>query len=97
MCWECSKESPQDGSFEYPQHMFWFKNKNVHSLGLFQKNTWEGNTAGNIFFYGWLVRKVFKLMGHWCPTKSNNMGGWYWVEGKKEYYLPKKIEMFYQI
>ena len=28
-----------------------------------EKNTWEGKTAGNIFFYGWLVRKVFKLYG----------------------------------
>ena len=25
--------------------------------------TWEGKTAGDIFFYGWLVRKVFKLYG----------------------------------
>ena len=28
-----------------------------------EKNTWEGKTAGNISFYGWLVRKVFKLYG----------------------------------
>ena len=28
-----------------------------------EKNTWEGKTAGDIFFYGWLVRKVFKLYG----------------------------------
>ena len=28
-----------------------------------EKNTWEGKTAGNIFFYGWLVLKVFKLYG----------------------------------
>ena len=28
MCFGCSKEpSHQDGSFEYPQHMFWFINK----------------------------------------------------------------------
>ena len=28
MCFRCSKEpSHRDGSFEYPQHMFWFRNK----------------------------------------------------------------------
>ena len=28
MCFGCSKEpSHRDGSFEYPQHMFWFRNK----------------------------------------------------------------------
>ena len=27
------------------------------------KNTWEGKTAGDIFFYGSLVRKVLKLYG----------------------------------
>ena len=27
-CFECSKEpSHRDGSFEYPQHMFWLRNK----------------------------------------------------------------------
>ena len=33
MCFWCSKEpSHRDGSFEYPQHMFWLRNKtnNVH-------------------------------------------------------------------
>ena len=28
MCVGCSKEpSPRDGSFEYPQHLFWLRNK----------------------------------------------------------------------
>ena len=28
MCFGCSKElSHRDGSFEYPQHMFWMRNK----------------------------------------------------------------------
>ena len=28
MCFECSKEpSHRDGSFEYPQHMFWLRGK----------------------------------------------------------------------
>ena len=30
MCFGCSKESSQwDGSFEYPQHMFWLRNKKI--------------------------------------------------------------------
>ena len=30
MCFGCSKEpSHQDGSFEYPQHMFWLRNKKI--------------------------------------------------------------------
>ena len=55
-----------------------------------------GGVAADIFFYGWLVRKDFKLYGHWCPTKSNYMGGWYLAawKGKKEYYLPKKERSF---
>ena len=31
MCFGCSKEpSHRDGSFEYPQHMFWFRNKKIN-------------------------------------------------------------------
>ena len=31
MCFGCSKEpSHRDGSFGYPQHMFWLKNKNIN-------------------------------------------------------------------
>ena len=25
----CSKEPSRDGSFEYPQHKFWLRNKNI--------------------------------------------------------------------
>ena len=37
MCFGCSKEpSHRDGSFEYPQHMFWMRNKEnnfpIHTL-----------------------------------------------------------------
>ena len=37
MCFECSKEpSHRDSSFEYPQHMFWMRNKDnsfpIHTL-----------------------------------------------------------------
>ena len=31
MCFVCSKEpSHRDGSFEYPQHMFWLRNKKIN-------------------------------------------------------------------
>ena len=31
MCFGCSKEpSNGDGSFEYPQHMFWLRNKKIN-------------------------------------------------------------------
>ena len=31
MCFECSKEpSHRDGSIEYPQHMFWLRNKKIN-------------------------------------------------------------------
>ena len=31
MCFGCSKEpSHRDGSFEYPQHMFWLRNKKIN-------------------------------------------------------------------
>ena len=36
MCFGCSKEpSHGDGSFEYPQHMFWLRNKKIKFLRLF--------------------------------------------------------------
>ena len=61
-----------------------------------EKSTQEEKTAGDIFFYGWLVRKVFKLYGSLVSEKSNYMGGWYFAEwkGKKKYYLPKKERSF---
>ena len=31
---ECSKEPSRDGSFEYPQHMFWLRNKKINFLVL---------------------------------------------------------------
>ena len=31
MCFGCSEEpSHRDGSFEYPQHMFWLRNKKIN-------------------------------------------------------------------
>ena len=32
-CFGCSKElSHRDGSFEYPQHMYWMRNKKINVL-----------------------------------------------------------------
>ena len=34
LCVECSKEpSHRDGSFEYPQYMFWLRNKKIIFFG----------------------------------------------------------------
>ena len=49
MCFGCSKElSHQDGSFEYPQHMFWFRNKQNN----FQLHTfiWRPEQIVVVFF-----------------------------------------------
>ena len=75
-----------------------------------EKEGGGGNAAGNVFSYGWLVRGNFSnYMGRWYLTKSNYMGGWSgsisnsvgiafaaW-KGKKEYYLPKKREVFLKL
>ena len=44
---------------------------------------------------GW-CGKFSNYMGHWCLTTSNYMAGWCFAawKGKKEYYLPKKREMY---
>ena len=53
-------------------------NKNKNKLrAIPEKNTWEGKTAGDIFFFGWLVRKVFKLYG---SKKKKTFCGFPWVE-----------------
>ena len=47
MCFGCSKEpSHRDGSFEYPQHMFWLRNKNNN----FQLRTLIWRPAKTVFF-----------------------------------------------
>ena len=42
------------------------------------------------------AKRFSNYVGHWCLTKSNNMGGWYFDawKGKKEYYLPKREKFF---
>ena len=49
MCFGCSKEpSHRDGSFEYPQHMFWLRNKKnniqLHTL------IWGPESSINVWY-----------------------------------------------
>ena len=43
ICFGCSKEpSHWDGSFEYPQHMFWLRNKKINFwIHALKKNKYE--------------------------------------------------------
>ena len=64
-----------------------------------EKKTWEGKTAGYIFFYGWLVRKVFKLYGS-LVSDQIKLHGWLvfrCVEGEERILSAQKREKFYQI
>ena len=62
MCFGCSKElSHRDGSFEYPQHMFWLRNKKnnflLHTL------VWTGPRSA-----------VGNVSGYRCVSDCNSMG-----------------------
>ena len=60
--------------------------------GLFLKKTWEGKRAGDIFFYGWLVLKVFKLYGS-LVSDQIKLHGWLvfrCVEGEERILSAKK-------
>ena len=57
MCFGCSKEpSHGDGSFEYPKHMFWLRNKKsdfqLHTLiwgpGLLKNTKIDNNSQGPV-------------------------------------------------
>ena len=63
MCFGFSKElSHRDGSFEYPQHMFWLRNNRndfqLHTLiwGLFN----GGHNVSYMYVYGLNILRVFK-------------------------------------
>ena len=62
MCCDCSKEPPDwDGSFGYPQHMFWlsYKKNNYHYV-LFSWGTWIiYNTGGKPRNYQEIVLTYF--------------------------------------
>ena len=65
-----------------------------------EKNTWgRGETAANIFFYGWLVRKDFKLYAS-LVSNQIKLHGWLvfrCVKGEERILSAKKREKFYQI
>ena len=64
MCFGCSKEpSHRDGSFEYPQHMFWLRNKK----NKFQLHTLIWEPAGLFFFISGLAPSVLEL---WIVMKK---------------------------
>ena len=53
MCFVCSKEpSHRDGSFEYPQHMFWLRNKKNNFL---LRTFHCGADDCPFYFSGWLA------------------------------------------
>ena len=57
MCFGCSKEpSHQDGSFEYPQRMFWLRNEKKY----FQLRTLIWGPEG---LYFWLTNRKINLSG----------------------------------
>ena len=63
MCFVCSKElSHRDGTFEYPQDMFWLRNT---------KNNFQLHTLiwapGKLFLYWRLLSFFFKL---WFPCQQ---------------------------
>ena len=65
MCFGCSKEpSHRDGSFEYPQHMFWLRNKknNFHLRTLIWGPVILFNNVQIIQNYlSYIARKLFIL------------------------------------
>ena len=60
-----------------------------------EKKTSEGKTAGDIFFYGWLVFKFFKLYGS-LVSDQILLHGWLvfsCVEGEERILSAKKKEI----
>ena len=53
MCFGCSKEpSHRDGSFEYPQQMFWLRNKkNNFQLRTIILGAWDPNEINSNHLY----------------------------------------------
>ena len=71
-------------------------NKTIMLRAIPEKNTWGGRRQAIYFSMVSWCGKFSNYMGHWCSTKSNYIGGWCFAvwKGKKEYYLPKKREVF---
>ena len=85
MCFGCSKElSHRDGSFEYPQHMFWLTNKKndflLHTLiwgpVKFYSLTYRSILINfkRFFAYLWRVLKIlFHIIFHLLISKIQNV------------------------
>ena len=77
MCFGCSKEpSHRDGSFEYPKHIFWLRNKKNnftvrHSyLGACYYHDYK-NMKIKFFFF-----RLIPLLGIWRNKRYNYSVGW---------------------
>ena len=81
--------------------MFWLRYKKIIFLlrtvkGYSRKKYLGGKRAGDIFFYGWLVRKVFKLYGS-LVFDQIYLHGWLvfrCVEGEERILSAKKERSF---
>ena len=62
MCFGCSKEpSHGDASFEYPQHMFWLRNK---------KNNFSYALLSGGLYLGWISQMLVKIGNREDPDQS---------------------------
>ena len=72
----CSKESSQwDGSFEYPQHMFWLRNKKNYNILVFCTHRFRPQHALCLLVFS--ADDLCKLFGprlcltkYWAPFRS---------------------------
>ena len=65
MCFGCSKEpSHRNGSFEYPQHMFWLRN---------QENTFQVRTATKIFIWHRYLSCISSLTLYLLLSSADNL------------------------
>ena len=60
MCFVCSKEpSHRDGSFEYPQHMYWLRNKKIN-FSFKKGNIWRHFSAAILREY--FASRIFTIL-----------------------------------
>ena len=66
ICFGCSKEpSHWDGSFEYPQHMFWLRNKKIIFLLRMQGT----KHSSKLFYVIWMSKFYAILSKNWPNTQ----------------------------
>ena len=85
MCYVCSKElSHEDGSFEYPQHKFWLRNKKINFQVYSYLEPWTCIVTVRVLLYhvvriltspqGYRVRLTFFLLEPAGPLKQYDWG-----------------------